>query len=170
MRLQLIQEQCLLNVSRECSPWCMQLTFQYANSFYKHNHASSGRFVQITLETKSEEVQTKSREVQTKCFPVRKGILGTLSEVAALSSLIKRESIRSLLVVSSGTHLRRSVESLRGYCSDFDVRIVPVAATAEGSLVPSRAQNRESEGLLLAKECVKYACYRLLVLLKSRGD
>ena len=107
---------------------------------------------------------------QTQSFLVRKGTLGTLSEAAALSSFIKHENIKTLLVVSSTLHLRRAVGALRGYCSDIELRIVPVASADDGPPAPSRDWNSEPEGLLLAKECVKYVCYWLLLLLRSGFD
>ena len=101
-------------------------------------------------------------EAETRCFLIRKGLLGTLSEGAALSRFIAGEDIKSLLIVSSAFHLRRAVETVRRYCSDASVRIVPVAANDRHS-TGDGADSTEPGGLTLAIECVKYLCYRLLL-------
>jgi len=108
-------------------------------------------------------------EAQTRCFLIRKGLLGTLSEGAALSRFITGEDIKSLLIVSSASHLRRAVETVCRYCPDAAVRIVPVAADDRHS-TEEEPDSTEPGGMSLAIECVKYLCYRLLLFLKRGSE
>ena len=108
-------------------------------------------------------------EAQTRCFLVRKGILGTLSEGAAVSHFITSENIKSLLIVSSAFHLRRAVDTIRRYCPDAAVRLVPVAASDQHSTEQTQDSSQPG-GMPLAIECVKYVCYQLLLFLKRGSE
>jgi uncharacterized SAM-binding protein YcdF (DUF218 family) len=99
---------------------------------------------------------------QTHCYLIKLGKLGTFSEALALSQFIRRQNIRSLIIVSTAFHLRRACETLRRHCSDLTPRIIPVAVP-ESLASDARKDwwaNRASF-LLIVKEYVKYGFYKM---------
>lgn len=106
---------------------------------------------------------------QTQCLLIKKGKLGTLSEVAALAQFIEQANIRSLIVVSTAFHLRRACETLRRYCPDIAPRIIPVAVP-EGLASDARKNwwTSRASCWLIVKECIKYFCYKFLLSVSWR--
>ena len=74
-------------------------------------------------------------ETAARAFRVKTGGLGTWNEARALAEFIDRERIRSVLVVSSASHLRRAVATLRGL-SPPGVRIDATAVPEHESSIP----------------------------------
>jgi hypothetical protein len=86
--------------------------------------------------------------------PVR--TLGTLSEIDALADwLLVHPEISSLLVVSSGPHLRR----LRMCCRRLLRRNVKCSFVA----TPEESGDNDSNGKAILVECFKIACYSVLL-------
>jgi uncharacterized SAM-binding protein YcdF (DUF218 family) len=95
-----------------------------------------------------------------RCTLVEKRTLGTMSEAAALSQWIEKKSYRSLLIVSSGFHLRRVVESVRHFSSKLRPEIIPVA-------VPSDVVEFDVKATTVAGELLKYTLYNCLLGIRS---
>jgi hypothetical protein len=74
---------------------------------------------------------TNSNCAASKMMP--KGFLGTLSEARALKNILRDESIRSVLVVSTSWHLRRSVLALRRALDGRSIAIRAVAVPEHSS-------------------------------------
>ena len=89
----------------------------------------------------------------TYCTPVKKGLLGTRSEARAVAEYLRNLPIRSLLVVSSPAHLRRTALSFRR-CG-LQATFVAVPEKISFDDVVSRSS--------IYREFLKYLFYRLLV-------
>ena len=107
------------------------------------------------------------RQGAAHCSLIEKCLLGTLQEATALSRFVERESIRRLIVLSSGFHLRRAVGAVKHCCSPLETEIIPVAVPSafDQSTDPERPKAKESSGAI-ATEYVKHLLYRLVFLLR----
>lgn len=99
---------------------------------------------------------------QTQCFLIRKGRFGTLSEAKALAEFVQAQNLASLIVVSSGFHLRRACTALRRYCSFMPLRIIPVASPAPLASSAQENSRQKPECSLIISEYMKYIFYKLL--------
>lgn len=96
-------------------------------------------------------------------IPKRK--FGTLSEAMALCEFIERLSIKSMIVVSSGYHLRRVVNAVKNCCADPEVELIPAAVPDE--LASETRENwwKTYRGFsLILSEYLKYFLYSLLII------
>ncbi len=108
---------------------------------------------------------------ETKSFLINRRKLGTMSEVIALADYIQKEDIRNLIIVSSAFHLRRTTETLRRFCPDSTLRIIPVAVPDE--LLPDTRRKwwamKKSSSLILS-EYIKYISYKFFLPLFYNGS
>jgi DUF218 domain len=96
----------------------------------------------------------ENQQFTVQRIPVR--MLGTLSEIDALADwLLAHPEISSLLVVSSGSHLRR----LRMCCRRMLRRDVKCSFVA----TPMESENNDSNRNAIMLECFKIACYQVLL-------
>src|SRR5258705_11742472 len=96
----------------------------------------------------------ENQQFTVERIPVR--TLGTLSEIDALADwLLAHPGISSLLVVSSGPHLRR----LRMCCRRLLRRNVRCSFVA----TPEDSGDNDSNGKAILVECFKIACYSVLL-------
>jgi len=99
-------------------------------------------------------VLLEDQQFTVQRIPVR--MLGTLSEIDALADwLLAHPEISSLLVVSSGSHLRR----LRKCCRRLLRRHVKCWFVA----TPMENGNNDSNRKAIMLECFKIACYQVLL-------
>jgi hypothetical protein len=99
-------------------------------------------------------VLLENQQFTVQRIPVR--MLGTLSEIGALADwLLAHPEISSLLVVSSGSHLRR----LRMCCRRLLRRNVKCWFVA----TPMENGNNDSNRKAIMLECFKIACYQVLL-------
>ena len=99
-------------------------------------------------------VLLENAEFTVQRIPVR--VLGTLSEIDALADwLLAHPQMSSLLVVSSGAHLRR----LRMCCRRLLRRNVKCSFVA----VPVENGDSDSNRMAILLECFKVACYALFL-------
>ena len=99
-------------------------------------------------------VSFENQQFTVQRIPLR--TLGTLSEIDALADwLLARPEISSLLVVSSGAHLRR----LRMCCRRLLRRNVKCSFVA----TPEESLNNGSNRKAVLFECFKIACYLVLL-------
>lgn len=106
-------------------------------------------------------------ELNVQCFLIVKGRLGTLSEARALAEFIQQKDIKSLIIVSSAFHLRRAQDALKRYCSQLKLRIIPVAAYPDVVKADMNSLKNFRAFSAIAKECVKYAFYKIFPLMDS---
>jgi len=92
----------------------------------------------------------------TQGFLIVTGRFGTLSEAKALAEFVQKQNLNSLVIVSSGFHLRRACAALRRYCSPR-LQITPVAVPARFNAVAPLQSS------LIFKEGCKYLLYKLLL-------
>lgn len=98
-----------------------------------------------------------------QCFLIPQGKFGTLSEARALSKVVQAQNIASLIVVSSGFHLRRAVAALRRCGLPKKLRIVPVAVPEKFTRnAPENLWTKSEISSIVIKEYVKYIFYKLL--------
>ncbi len=96
----------------------------------------------------------ENQKFNVQRIPVR--LLGTLGEIDALADwLLAHLEISSLLVVSSGSHLRR----LRTCCRRLLRRNVRCSFVA----TPEESGNNDSNRKAILLECFKIACYLVLL-------
>jgi len=91
--------------------------------------------------------------------PIRR--FGTWTEAAAMTALAREKNLRTLIVVSTGSHLRRAMAALQAQEGADVLSFHPVAArpdTATGD--PDCDPDERS--LLLAVELGKYILYRMV--------
>ncbi len=107
------------------------------------------------------------RQGAAHCSLIEKCLLGTLQEATALSRFVEQEGIRSLIVLSSGFHLRRAVGAVKHCCSRLEPDIIPVAVPSafNQSTDLEGPKAKESAGAIAA-EFVKHLLYRLVFLLR----
>ena len=91
---------------------------------------------------------------RAESLAVAKGRYGTLTEALATASLLRKGEYRSLMVVSSGFHMRRVALAFRRAFRGSGTKLVFTAVPYEPP--ESRAE--------LLKELRKYLLYRLLLL------
>ncbi|HEY6935706.1 MAG TPA: ElyC/SanA/YdcF family protein [Terriglobales bacterium] len=105
-------------------------------------------------------MESEKSEVELIC----RGRFGTLSEIRALAAwLQRRPHIRSLVVVSSGPHLRRVRACCRALLPE-GVQLCFLSTPDDGRLTRSEWW-REAQGRkLVAKEVGKLFVYRLLLI------
>lgn len=107
-------------------------------------------------------------QITSKCantFRIPKRQFGTLSEAMALSEFIDRLQIKSLIIVSSGFHLRRAVQAVKNCCVNPHVELIPVAVPDE--LASETRENwwKTSSGVsLILSEHFKNLLYTLLII------
>lgn len=98
---------------------------------------------------------------------IERGRFGTWSEARALSEIVQRQNIRTLIVVSTAFHLRRACAALKKLCPGDQLRIIPVAVP---ELLTSDARTnwwkRRKGFSLIVKEYVKCLCYKLILPVK----
>lgn len=100
-----------------------------------------------------------------KVFKIPKRKFGTLGEAMALPELIERLSIKSLILVSSGYHLRRAVNAAKNCCANPEVELIPVAVPNE--LASETRENwwKTYRGFpLILSEYLKNFLYTFLVI------
>jgi uncharacterized SAM-binding protein YcdF (DUF218 family) len=96
----------------------------------------------------------ENQQFTVQRIPVR--MLGTLGEIDALADWLNAHpQISSLLVVSSGSHLRR----LRMCCRRLLRRNVKCSFVA----TPNETRNNGSNRMAILLECLKIACYLVLL-------
>lgn len=99
---------------------------------------------------------------------VRPGLFGTLTEMKSLASwLIEHPEIHSLLLISSGTHLRRLKICCRAL---LPVGIETVLISEEQSYleVEKRSNISAESTIAIVSELLKVVVYRFLLLLRKR--
>jgi len=103
-----------------------------------------------------------------ECRLVPGGPFGTLSEARALARLLAEQGCRSVLLVSSGFHLRRAAWALRRCSTDRSLKIIPVAVSQELAR-EKRDQWWRSKRFtrLIAAEYLKNGLYPILARLSS---
>ena len=95
--------------------------------------------------------------------PVSLGRLGTLSEMKALASWVRRDAnIRSVVIVSAGIHLRRVRMCCQRLLPRHSVRLVAVSID-EASLVARHEQPEREGPTSLLVECGKVLLYGALL-------
>ncbi len=92
------------------------------------------------------------------CVLVPRRRLGTWTEAAAITALAREKHIRTLLVVSTGNHLRRAITALRAQEGVDELSFHPVAARSEATT--SDPDERIGP---LSVELAKYVLYRMVV-------
>jgi uncharacterized SAM-binding protein YcdF (DUF218 family) len=98
-----------------------------------------------------------------RCQWVPPGRFGTWREAQGLAALLKQGEVRSLMVISDAVHLRRAALALRRALRRERVKLIPVAADSDRSLVERRSwwKQPESRSRVL-KELFKLVAYRLI--------
>jgi hypothetical protein len=94
------------------------------------------------------------------CVLVPKRRFGTWMEVTAITSFAREKHIRSLLVVSTGSHLRRAVAALRAQEGSEGLSLHPVAVRPK-SASGDRGRDRDDRIGSLVLELGKYILYRV---------
>ena len=94
------------------------------------------------------------------CLLVPKRRFGTWTEASAITSWAREKQIRTLLVVSSGHHLRRVIASLRAQHGSDALSFHPVAVPS-GSAAAGQARNPDDRIGSLVWEMGKYILYRM---------
>ncbi len=98
-----------------------------------------------------------------RCSTMEKHRFGTMSEALAFSRYIEKEGFRSVLIVSSGFHLRRATESLEHFCVNSNPKLTPVAVPTDFEHGTGNTQIATGEPpLSILKEYFKCQLYRLL--------
>jgi uncharacterized SAM-binding protein YcdF (DUF218 family) len=102
---------------------------------------------------------------------IHKRRFGTLSEIRALKAwLAKRSEIKSLLIVSSGFHLRRVRLCCRAVLPRYlSVRFLAAAESGLGPRSDSWWRNPRSRAIVLC-ELPKLLLYRVMLSLRLAGE
>ena len=90
------------------------------------------------------------------CVLVPRRRLGTWTEAAAITALAREKHIRTLLVVSTGSHLRRAIAALRTQAGADELCFHPVAVRPD-----STTSDPDDRIGPLGLELGKYIVYRL---------
>jgi uncharacterized SAM-binding protein YcdF (DUF218 family) len=95
------------------------------------------------------------------CLLVPKGRFGTWTEASSITSWARKRHIRSLLVVSTGFHLRRVIATLRAQEGSEALSFHPVAAAGH-------ARDPDDRLGILVWELGKFFLYRMAAWATSR--
>jgi len=95
------------------------------------------------------------------CVLVPRGRLGTWTEAAAITALAREKHLRTLLVVSTGSHMRRAMAALRAQEGADGISFHPVAACSDSAAIdPSRSTDERIGAILV--ELGKYILYQVV--------
>jgi uncharacterized SAM-binding protein YcdF (DUF218 family) len=125
--------------------------------FYELGLESDGGLESLVKQTppKKRHFLVRMDRQDVTCCPVQIGYFGTLSESRALAQYLRGLSVRSLLVVSSPVHLRRSALVFRRAFRKSGIRLTFVATPEKISF------NSSGSRAAVWLEFFKYLIYRL---------
>lgn len=101
----------------------------------------------------------------TKAFRIPKRRFGTFGEAMALSGFVERLSIKRLVIISNGFHLRRATNVTRKCCASSEIELIPVAVpNALNSGIRKNWWKTSAGFSLILSEYLKNLLYSFLLI------